>query len=244
MDSCLFIHGGVVNVPADVGFTVHTLPRSLNDSETIPIKLKRRLSYKHHYQFQHIRPRRVLEAIRYLVQTSELFKKGIKVQESWINGICSENTDEWHEFLRDRKANTDCSSDESQETFSETQEINGDSLERANSTDSVDDNDDWCEVEEHFSGSLDTLLQPQEMINGVDRIISFAPGEGNRPLGILMDTESEYLSFSTIFFVENKELLPKREKCLSPTALVLYVNGNCEAKTGDLQSLCQIYFTN
>lgn len=97
----LSIHGGVVNVPADVGgSTVSTLPRSLNDSQTIPIKLKRRFSYEHHYQFQHIRPRRVLEAIRYLVQTSELFKKeGIKVQEGWINNICSENTDEWHKFL-------------------------------------------------------------------------------------------------------------------------------------------------
>jgi len=167
----------------------------------------------------------VLEAIRYLVQTSELFKKeGIKVQENWINIICSENTDEWHEFLRDPKANTDCSSDESQETLSETQEIlsknshsdvnvTGDSLESATtcSTDSVDDNDDWCEVEERFSGSLDTLLQPQEMIDGVDKIISFAPGEGNRPLGIFMDTESEYLSFPAIFCGKQRASSKERE---------------------------------
>lgn len=123
-----------------------------------------------------------------------LKKKGLKCKRVGLT-ICSENTDEWHEFLRDPKANTDCSSDESQETLSETQEIlsknspsdvnvNGDSLESDNSTDSVDDTEDWCEVEERFSGSLDTLLQPQEMINGVDKIISFAPGEGNRPLGI------------------------------------------------------------
>ena len=64
------------------------------------------------------------EAIRYLAQTSGFFKKeGIKVQESWINNICFENTDKWHEFLRDPKANTDCSFDESQETLSETQDI-------------------------------------------------------------------------------------------------------------------------
>lgn len=67
----LSIHDGVVNVPADVGSSINNLPRSLNDSQTIPIKLKRRLSFKHHDQFQHIRPRRVLEEIRYLVQTSE-----------------------------------------------------------------------------------------------------------------------------------------------------------------------------
>ena len=29
--------------------------------------------------------------------------------------------------------------------------------------------------------------------------MSFAPGEGNKPLGIFMDKDSEYLSFPTIF---------------------------------------------
>ena len=46
----LSIHGNVVNVPADVSSTVSTLPRPLNESQTIPIKLKRRLNYKHRYQ--------------------------------------------------------------------------------------------------------------------------------------------------------------------------------------------------
>lgn len=63
------------------------------------------------------------------------------------------------------------------------------------------------------------------MTNGVDKIICFAQEEGNRPLRIFVDTESEYLSFSTVFFVHvgNKELLSKREKCLSPIAL--YISG-------------------
>ena len=42
----LSIHGNVVNVPADVNSIVNTLPRPINESETIPIKLKRKLSYK------------------------------------------------------------------------------------------------------------------------------------------------------------------------------------------------------
>ena len=32
-----------------------------------------------------------------------------------------------------------------------------------------------------------------------NRVISFAPGEGNKPLGIFMHKDSEYLSFPTIF---------------------------------------------
>ena len=57
----LSIHGNIVNVPSDVNSTVHSLPRPLSESQTIPIKLKRHLSYKHHCQFQNARPKRVLE---------------------------------------------------------------------------------------------------------------------------------------------------------------------------------------
>ena len=63
----LSIHGNVVNVPADVNSTVNVLPRPINESQTIPIKLKCRMSYKHHYQFQNVRPSKVLKAAQYLV---------------------------------------------------------------------------------------------------------------------------------------------------------------------------------
>ena len=84
----LSIHGNVVNVPSDVNSTVHTLPRLVSESQTIPIKLKRKLSYKHHYQFQNVRPKKVLEAAKDLVSTSELFKsEGIEVHNAWQNTV-------------------------------------------------------------------------------------------------------------------------------------------------------------
>jgi len=67
----LSIHGNIGNVPSDVNSTLHCLPRPLSKSQTIPVKLKRRLSYRHHYQFQNVRPKRVLDAAKYLVDTSE-----------------------------------------------------------------------------------------------------------------------------------------------------------------------------
>ena len=70
----LSIHGNIVNVPSDVNSTAHCLPRPIGESQTIPIKLKRRLGYKRHYQFQNVRPKKVLDAAKYLVDTSELFK--------------------------------------------------------------------------------------------------------------------------------------------------------------------------
>ena len=46
---------------------------------------------------------------------------------------------------------------------------------------------------------MDTLLQEPDITQDGDRILSFAPGEGNRPLGIFMDKDSEFLSFPTIY---------------------------------------------
>ena len=67
-------------MPSDVNSTVHCLPRPLSESQIIPIKLKRRLGYKHHHQFKNVRPKKVLDAAKYLVDTSELFRtEGIKV---------------------------------------------------------------------------------------------------------------------------------------------------------------------
>ena len=69
---------------------------------------------------------------------------------------------------------------------------------KVDSQDEVDNNDDWCEVEERPSGVTDTLLQESNIVENADRI-SFAPDEGNRPLGIFLDKDSEYLSFPSIF---------------------------------------------
>lgn len=70
----LTIDGNIVNIPSDVNSTVHCLPRLMNESQTIAIKLERHRSYKHHYQFQNVRPKKVLDAVKYLVGTSDLLK--------------------------------------------------------------------------------------------------------------------------------------------------------------------------
>ncbi len=58
---------------------------------------------------------------------------------------------------------------------------------------------------------MDTLLQEPDITQDDDRIIFFAPGEVNRPLCILIDKDSEFLSFPSIYFgkrqVDNSERL-------------------------------------
>ena len=54
-------------------------------------------------------------------------------------------------------------------------------------------------MEERTSGVTDTLLQEPDMTENFEKIITFAPGEGNKPLGIFMDKDSEFLLFPTIY---------------------------------------------
>ena len=60
------IHGPVVCVPADVNATIQTLPRTIDDSSLLKVKLKRRLQYKGHHLYQQIRMNVVLAAAQFL----------------------------------------------------------------------------------------------------------------------------------------------------------------------------------
>ena len=48
-------------------------------------------------------------------------------------------------------------------------------------------------MEERTSGVTDTLLQEPDMTENVKKVRTFAPGEGNKPLGIFVDKDSEFL---------------------------------------------------
>lgn len=61
-------HGNIVNLrPSDVNSTVHSLLRPIS-------RYDRHLSYKHYYQFQNVRPERVPDAAKYLVDTEICLK--------------------------------------------------------------------------------------------------------------------------------------------------------------------------
>lgn len=70
---------------------------------------------------------------------------------------------------------------------------------RVDSQDGTANGDDWCEVEERPLAVTDTLLQESNIVENADRIVSFSPDKGNKPLGIFLDKDSEYFSFPSIF---------------------------------------------
>ncbi len=116
--------------------------------------------------------------------------------DSYVPNQVDNNEDEWSEFIsKDRK---ETSENLSRNLNAQSQE----DVEPTNaSNDSIDNDtdDEWCETTERSSGVMDTLLQEPDITQDGDRIISFAPGEGNRPLGIFTDKDSEFLSFPTIY---------------------------------------------
>ncbi|KAL6491536.1 hypothetical protein MHYP_G00018810 [Metynnis hypsauchen] len=57
------IKGAVVSVPSDVETTLNVLPRPRSESQLLTVKLKRRLCYTGHYQFQTISMQKVLSAL-------------------------------------------------------------------------------------------------------------------------------------------------------------------------------------
>ncbi len=64
------IKGNVVNVPMDVTKTINQLPRNLNETETIGIKFKKKVSYKKCDYCENIRPQALIKAARYLIANS------------------------------------------------------------------------------------------------------------------------------------------------------------------------------
>ena len=129
-----------------------------------------------------------------MVRTSEIFKnEGIQVMDNYVSNPVNKD-EEWSEFIAKNTKET------SDNLSNDLNIQNQETVETRVSNDSVDNDtdDEWCEVTERPSGVMDTLLQEPDITQDGDKIISFAPGEGNRPLGIFIDKDAEFLSFPTI----------------------------------------------
>lgn len=57
------LRGNFVNVPSDVTTTVTSLPRTLNNSKTLQVQLKRKQTLKHCVLQEAIRPNKCIKAL-------------------------------------------------------------------------------------------------------------------------------------------------------------------------------------
>ncbi|XP_062616288.1 uncharacterized protein LOC134278001 [Saccostrea cucullata] len=88
--------------------------------------------------------------------------------------------------------------DKSSEIVQELVQTQGRSNQNADDLETVDDDDEFCEVDGvGRDGNCDTLLD--DASQDMNQVYTFAPGEGQRPLSLYQDQTAEYLSFPTIF---------------------------------------------
>ena len=68
------LKGNVINVPVDIQPTINCLPRPMDENFTVAIQLKKKLSYKKVDFKENVRPLRVLTALHWLMNNSELYR--------------------------------------------------------------------------------------------------------------------------------------------------------------------------
>ena len=204
------LKGNVINVPVDIQPTINCLPRPMDEKFTVAIQLKKKLSYKKVDFKENVRPLRVLAALHWLMNNSELYKKsGIIVDDNWFQEVTESAEDTVREFLEVSKEQ--CKDKANAENEKQKQDkTNENDIEASNDYYS----DHYSEVDANEQvGNIDTLVDDADIDNKYDKVFTFAPGEGQHPLSLYQDKDAEYLCFPTIFCGQTP---PSRDERLVP----------------------------
>ena len=203
------LKGNVINVPVDIQPTINCLPRPMDENFTVAIQLKKKLSYKKVDFKENVRPLRVLSALHWLMNNSELYKKsGIVVDDNWFQEVTESAEDTVREFLEVSKEQS--KDKNNKENEKQKQDNTTENDEASNDYDS----DHYSEVDANdHVGNIDTLVDDADIDNKYDKVFTFAPGEGQHPLSLYQDKDAEYLCFPTIFCGQTP---PSRDERLVP----------------------------
>ncbi|KAJ8050252.1 hypothetical protein HOLleu_03384 [Holothuria leucospilota] len=183
------LKGNVVNVPSDVSSVVTSLPRTVDDLQTIALKFKRKLEYKHSVMDQNVKPNKVIQAAKWLVDNIPLYKaEGITLNVVSPGKTVFKNS-QGLAFQENNDPST-------QSTHDDTVDDNHDSGMR----ESIENWTETPNYDNRAAGQLDTMLTP-DFNEDVDNSIALclAPCEGQKPLGLFQDVNSECLALSTLF---------------------------------------------
>ena len=203
------LKGNVINVPVDIQPTINCLPRPMDENFTVAIQLKKKLSYKKVDFKENVRPLRVLSALHWLMNNSDLYKKsGIVVDDNWFQEVTESAEDTVREFLEVSKEQ--CKDKNNIENEKQKQDKTTEKHDASNDYDS----DHYSEIDANEQvGNIDTLVDDADIDNKYDKVFTFAPGEGQHPLSLYQDKDAEYLCFPTIFCGQTP---PNRDERLVP----------------------------
>ncbi|XP_026187397.1 uncharacterized protein LOC113145179 [Mastacembelus armatus] len=167
------VHGPVTCVPANVVETTKLLPRTDMEGSLLPVKLKRKLTYKGHYEYQFVDSMHVRQALSYLKQTNKHYKD-IDFNEQWVNVFCPEQ---------------DQGPAEEVDVNSEAGEDVEDEL--------LHDRQQHCMFQDTCLMPVD--IGQEALDQYFDNILNLAPAEGNNPVKLLSDEENEAKCFPVLF---------------------------------------------
>jgi hypothetical protein len=181
------VKGNVVNVPTDIQPVVDSLPRPVDANVVVAVKLKNKMSYNSCAFKENVRPMHVLVALHWLMRHSELYKNAyVNVDEDWIRRVTEDRQEILREFVASDIENVD-------------EEKANESLPSENE---LYDSDAEENTQENV-GNLDTLVDYSNLNNRTEPF-TFAPGEGQKPISIYQDVDSEYMCFPTIFYGQRR----------------------------------------
>ncbi|KAK3921489.1 ATP-dependent DNA helicase [Frankliniella fusca] len=224
------LKGSCVNVPTELNSTVSILPRNLTDSETILIKLQRRMKDKVPYSYDLIRPERVYKAAKFLVETEIYKKHNITLDSDWLHNVQSpievitvNNEDNLTEDFNSLENDLTHSMDENIQTMKSQpnlphiksiqkpkpkkfEDIFFDTDSNASSS-SNESSDSETETGNHETMVMPDIL-PDHITN--DLGLKIAPGEGQVPISLLQDEDVDILTYPSIYCGEEDI-----ENCLS-----------------------------
>ncbi len=168
------------------------LTLTLMSTSQVKTRLKRRLQYKSSALSLNVRPYKVAEAAKWLVDNGELYREEcVTFNDTWIQSSLNvfsiddiqslENVDN---TTKTTNNNTHCTTEQT-----------------------TDDEDNWSEDEGEIpAGVTDTMLTAPDFVTDDERqhIINVAPGECNRPMSIFRDRYSEELAYPGIFLDQKR----------------------------------------
>lgn len=75
----------VVNVPTLLACVRTELPRKFSPEDTVFVNLKRRLCYKGFYEADNVRPWKIIQALRYLIENDTLWREAhVTLDPEWV----------------------------------------------------------------------------------------------------------------------------------------------------------------
>ncbi|TKS65922.1 ATP-dependent DNA helicase PIF1 [Collichthys lucidus] len=199
-------HGPCVSVPVNNTDVANLLPRNECDDKMIRVKLKRKLTYKGHYEYMYVRTDRVRNALRFLM-TNNKWYSDVAWNNEWVNTL--NGTDENDEQNINQKEAGDSDDDNvaDEETEQEKEE-------------------DITYIKDQSGLLSDTSLQPVDLGSEIvdqnfQDILNVAPGEGNSPVRLLSDKTNEAKCFPVLYPLGGPTFHDDRE---SKITLARYLN--------------------